>query len=88
MKRGASAWLLATCCLFITARGASGAGVTYFHLGQQEEDDEEPTGDSSILAANVAGSDTTLRSEFFGGVLQRPLLQIIKPENGQVRTAA
>jgi hypothetical protein len=84
MARGVAAWLLTLACVLCVLHRASGAGVTFFHLGQQEEQDEEPTGDSSIQAPNVAGSDTTLRSEFFAGVLQRPLLQIIKPENGQV----
>lgn len=37
---------------------------------------------------HVAGDDMMHPSEFFTGALQRPLLQIIKPENGQVRVSA
>jgi hypothetical protein len=42
-------------------------------------------GGGGVPAAGGVRDGMTHPSEFFAGALQRPLLQILKPENGQVR---
>lgn len=46
--------------------------------------EEEGVYGGDYTVNHVAGDDMMHPSEFFKGALQRPLLQIIKPENGQV----